>query len=82
MATYDELTSSEREKLMRILRNPGRLPRRPRQDLPKAAHYEYDFKLKQTVEVTRSGQRFPVTLVGGKLLRDSAKAPPGKEKAG
>ena len=36
--------------------------------------YEYDTILKRTVEITPSGERFPVTLVDGKLQRDSQKA--------
>ena len=36
--------------------------------------YEYDPILKRTVEITPSGERFPVTLVDGKLQRDSQKA--------
>jgi len=43
--------------------------------------YEYDRILKRTVEITPSGERFPVTLVDGKLQRDSQKADKGKGKA-
>ena len=35
--------------------------------------YEYDPILKRTVEITPSGERFPVTLVDGELQRDSQK---------
>ena len=38
---------------------------------PNGIHYEYDPDLKRTVEVTPTGQRFAVTLVDGKLVRDS-----------
>ena len=40
--------------------------------------YEYDTILKRTVEITPSGERFPVTLVDGKLQRDSQKTDKGK----
>jgi len=40
----------------------------PKNALPDGTRYEYDPILKRTVEVTPSGERFPVTLVDGKLL--------------
>ena len=43
--------------------------------------YEYDTILKRTVEITPSGERFPVTLVDGKLQRDSQKTDKGKGEA-
>ena len=43
----------------------------PKKALPDGTHYEYDPILKRTVEVTLSGERFPVTLVDGELQRDS-----------
>ncbi len=43
--------------------------------------YEYDRILKRTVEITPSGERFPVTLVDGKLQRDSQKTDKGKGEA-
>ena len=46
----------------------------PKNALPDGTRYEYDPILKRTVEVTPSGERFPVTLVDGKLQRDSQKA--------
>ena len=42
---------------------------------------EYDTILKRTVEITPSGERFPVTLVDGKLQRDSQKTDKGKGEA-
>jgi hypothetical protein len=45
----------------------------PKNALPDGTHYEYDPILKRTVEVTPSGERFPVTLVDGKLQRDFRK---------
>jgi len=52
----------------------------PKNPLPDGTLYEYDSVLKRTVEITPSGERFPVTLVDGKLQRDSQKA--GKRKGG
>jgi hypothetical protein len=46
----------------------------PKKALPDGTRYEYDPILKRTVEVTPSGERFAVTLVDGKLQRDSQKA--------
>src|SRR5215469_16717950 len=43
----------------------------PKKALPDGTRYEYDPILKRTVEVTPSGERFPVTLVDGKLQRAS-----------
>ena len=45
----------------------------PKNALPDGTRYEYDRVLKRTVGVTPSGERFPVTLVDGKLQRDSEK---------
>ena len=45
----------------------------PKNALPDGTRYEYDPILNRTVEVTPSGERFPVTLVDGKLQRDSEK---------
>src|SRR5215469_7093153 len=49
------------------------LQKGPKNALPDGTRYEYDPILKRTVEVTPSGERFPVTLVDGKLQRDSEK---------
>jgi len=46
----------------------------PKNTLPDGTRYDYDPILKRTVEITASGERFPVTLVDGKLQRDSQKA--------
>ena len=48
-----------------LLRDSG-----PNGQLPDGTHYEYDADLRATVEVTPSGERFPVVLVEGKLQRD------------
>src|SRR5215469_4078984 len=49
------------------------IPRNCSGALPDGTRCEYDPILKRTVEVTPSGERFPVTLVDGKLQRDSEK---------
>ena len=43
----------------------------PKNALPDGTRYEYDPILKRTVEITPSGERFPVALVRGELKRDS-----------
>ena len=74
MATYDEMSPEERKKLMKGLEALTGLQEGPKKTLPDGTRYEYDPVLKRTVEVTPSGERFPVTLVDGKLQRDSQKA--------
>jgi len=74
MATYDEMGPEERKKLMKGLEALTGLQKGPKNALPDGTRYEYDPTLKRTVEVTPSGERFPVTLVDGKLQRDSQKA--------
>jgi len=53
----------------------------PKNVLLDGTRYEYDPILKRTVEITPSGERFPVTLVDGKLQSDSQKADKGKGEA-
>jgi len=74
MATYDEMTPAERHQLMETLASLSGLQQGPNGTPPNGVHYEYDPVLKRTVEVTASGERFPVTLVDGKLVRDSEKS--------
>ena len=73
MATYDEMSPGERKRLMNGLEALTGLQEGPKNALPDGTRYEYDPILKRTVEVTPSGERFPVTLVDGKLQRDSTK---------
>ena len=73
MATYDEMSPEDRKKLMKGLEALTGLQEGPKNALPDGTRYEYDPILKRTVEVTPSGERFPVTLVDGKLQRDSKK---------
>ena len=74
MATYDDMSPGERKRLMNGLEALTGLQEGPKNALPDGTRYEYDPILKRTVEVTPSGERFPVTLVDGKLQRDSEKA--------
>jgi hypothetical protein len=74
MATYDDMSPAERKRLMNGLKALTGLQEGPKKALPDGTRYEYDPILKRTVEVTPSGERFPVTLVDGKLQRDSQKA--------
>ena len=71
MATYDEMNPAERRQLMETLGSLSGLQQGPNGARPNGSHYEYDPGLKRTVEVTASGERFPVALVDGKLVRDS-----------
>jgi hypothetical protein len=71
MATYDSMSAGERQRLMEILASLTGLQDGPDGHLPDGTHYEYDPVLRTTVEVTPSGERFPVVLVEGKLERDS-----------
>jgi hypothetical protein len=74
MPTYDEMSPTERKKLMNGLEALTGLQEGPKNALADGTRYEYDPLLKRTVEVTPAGERFAVTLVGGKLQRDSQKA--------
>jgi hypothetical protein len=71
MATYDKMSAEERQRLMDALGSLTGLQAGPNGQLPDGTHYEYDPDLKATVEVTPSGERFPVVLVDGRLQRDS-----------
>jgi hypothetical protein len=70
MATYDKISVKERQRLMEALGSLTGLQDGPNAQLPDGTHYEFDPELKTTVEVTPSGERFPVVLVEGKLQRD------------
>ena len=73
MAAYDKMTTEERQQLMQVLGSLSGLQEGPREGFPDGTHYEYDPDLKTTVEVTSSGERFPVALAAGKLQRQSEK---------
>lgn len=70
MATYDKMSVKERQQLMEVLGGLTGLQEGPDGRLPDGTHYEYDPNLRATVEVTPSGERFPVVLVDGKLQRE------------
>ena len=74
MSAYDKMSTEERRQLMQVLGSLSGLQEGPREGFPDGTHYEYDPDLKTTVEVTSSGERFPVALVAGKLQRQSEKA--------
>ncbi len=72
-ATYDKMSREERQQLMQVLGSLSGLQEGPQEEFPDGTHFEYDPDLKTTVEVTSSGERFPVALVAGKLQRQSEK---------
>jgi hypothetical protein len=74
MAAYDEMSEAERRRLAEVLGSLTGLQGGPTGSLPDGSHYEYDPTLKATVEVTASGERYPVTLVDGRLIRVSERA--------
>jgi hypothetical protein len=73
MAIYDRMSPEGRQRLMEVLGNLTGLQDGPDGRLPDGTHYEYDPDLRATVEVTPSGERFPVALVSGELKRDLEK---------
>jgi len=73
-ASYDQMSTAERQRLVETLANLAGLQEGPREAFPDGTHYEYDPKLKKTVEVASSGKRFPVALVAGRFQRNLANA--------
>ena len=73
MANYDEMSPTDRGNLFEGLASLSGFEEGPKHALPDGTRYEYDVVLKRTVEITPSGERFPVTLSDGKLRRDSKK---------
>ena len=71
MASYDEMNPTDRRNLFEGLASLSGFEEGPKNALPDGTTCEYDAVLKRTVEITPSGKRFPVTLVDGKLRRDS-----------
>ena len=67
MASYDEMSPTDRGNLFEGLASLSGFEEGPKHALPDGTRYEYDVVLKRTVEVTPSGERF------GKLRRDSEK---------
>ena len=74
MAAYDEMSEAERQQLSKTLRSLTGLQGGPTGSLPEGTHYEYDPNMKVTVEVTASGERYPVTLVDGRFVRAGERA--------
>jgi hypothetical protein len=74
MASYDKMSAAERQQLMEALASLTGLQEGPDEAFPDGTRYAYDSALKRTVEITPSGQRYPVALVAGKLQRASEKA--------
>ena len=82
MASYDEMNPTDRRNLFEALASLSGFKEGPKNALPDGTRYEYDAVLKRTVEITPSGERFPVILVDGKLKRDSEKIGPRNGEAG
>ena len=74
MAAYDEMSEAERRLLAKTLGSLTGLQGGRNGTLPDGTHYEYDPVLKATVEVTASGERYPVTLVDGRFIREGERA--------
>jgi hypothetical protein len=74
VATFDKMSAAERQQLMETLLSLAGLQQGPDEAFPDGTRYAYDPALGKTVEVTASGERYPVALVGGKLQRESEKA--------
>ena len=71
MASYDEMNPTDRRDLFEGLASLSGLQEGPKDALSDGTCFEYDSVLKRTVEITPSGERFPVALCDGKLKRDS-----------
>jgi hypothetical protein len=74
MAAYDEMSEAERQHLSKVLGSLTGLQGGPSGSSPDGTHYEYDPTLKATVEVTPIGDRYPVTLVDGRFIREGDRA--------
>jgi hypothetical protein len=74
MAAYDEMSEAERQQLSKALGSLTGLQGGPSGSLPDGTHYEYDPTLKATVEVTPTGDRYLVTLVDGRFIREGERA--------
>ena len=73
-ASYDQMSTAERQRLGEALGNLAGRQEGPRSTFPDGSRYEYDPKLKRTVEVASSGKRYPVALVAGRFQRGVADA--------
>jgi len=77
-ATYDKMSTEERQQLTEAFANLAGLQEGPKIAFPDGTHYAYDAELKRTVEVDPSGRVIPVSLVAGKLQRHLEKPAPSK----
>jgi hypothetical protein len=73
-ANYDKMSAAERQKLFEILGTLTGVQEGPTGKFSDGTYFEYDRALETTVEVRRSGERFPVRLVGGKFQRQTETA--------
>lgn len=73
-AAYDNMSVLERQKLFEVLGTLAGLQEGPAGKFSDGTYFEYDRALETTVEVRRSGDRFPVALVGGKFRRQTEAA--------
>jgi hypothetical protein len=73
-AAYDKMSAAERQQLYEALGSLTGLQEGPTGKFSDGTYFEYDRALETTVEVTRSGERFPVRLVGGKFQRETETA--------
>ncbi len=73
-AAYDKMSAAERQKLFEVLGTLTGLQEGPTAKFSDGTYFEYDRALETTVEVRRSGERFPVTLVAGKFQRETETA--------
>jgi len=73
-AAYDKMSVAERQQLFEALGTLTGFKEGPTGKFLDGTYFEYDRALERTVEVRRSGERFPVTLVGGKFQRESESA--------
>jgi len=73
-SAYDKMSVAERQKLFEVLGTLTGLQEGPTGKFSDGTYFEYDRALETTVEVRRSGERFPVALVAGKFQRESKAA--------
>jgi hypothetical protein len=73
-AAYDKMSVAERQNLFEVLGTLTGLQEGPTGKFSDGTYFEYDRALETTVEVRRSGEQFPVTLVRGKFQREKETA--------
>jgi len=70
IATYDKMSAAERQQLFEVLGALTVPAEGPTGKFSDGTYFEYDRALEMTVEVTPTGERFPVMLVAGKFQRE------------